>query len=166
MTPENGPTGSVPIGDSEAKIAARKPSTLAHVCLDPETGTWRLHSLGLHLAETANRAAAMARAFGSEDWARIAGRLHDLGKYGPDFQSYLKSKSGYDPTAHLEGTGDKVDHSTAGGLWATAHLGPPRRTPAKACRPGFTAQPGIACRNTSMLGLHSIFFKGISKMRM
>ena len=40
----------------------------------------------------------------------MSGRLHDLGKYGPDFQARLR-----DPTR-------SADHSTAGAVWAFKHL--------------------------------------------
>lgn len=112
----------IPGSDEFLPIPEEAPA-LAHVAQEAETGAWRVHPLDLHLRETAERARAMALPFGSEGWAHLAGRLHDLGKFGPDFQSYLKTQSGFDPTAHLEGTGDKVDHSTAGALWAAAHLG-------------------------------------------
>jgi len=65
----------------------------------------------------------MATPFGSESWAYSAGLLHDLGKFSPDFQNYIRLKSGFDPEAHLEGVGDKVDHSTAGGLLAVDQIG-------------------------------------------
>lgn len=103
------------------------PALLAHVRLDPESNTWRTHLLERHLRDTGNRAGDMARPFQSEAWAQLAGRLHDLGKYGPDFQGYLRTQSGFDPSAHLEGSGDRVDHSTAGGIWAATHLGPAGR---------------------------------------
>ena len=48
--------------------------------------------------------------FGAETLAELAGRAHDLGKYGPDFQ------------ARVRGAARKADHSTAGAAWAAGHL--------------------------------------------
>ena len=46
----------------------------------------------------------------ASEWARLAGLWHDLGKFAPEWQTYLTSKA--DPhTAEITG---KVDHSTAG----------------------------------------------------
>lgn len=102
---------------------AGTPEVLAHVFQVPQQGSWKTQRLDVHLHETARRAAAFAQTFGSDGWAELAGRLHDLGKAGPDFQSYLRTRSGFDPTAHLEGVGDRVDHSTAGAIWAETLLG-------------------------------------------
>lgn len=102
------------------------PSPIAHVRQEPVAGTWLEHPLSEHLQGTARRAAAFAEAFGSGDWARVAGLWHDLGKFNPEWQDYLKRKSGYVPDAHLEGGPGKVDHSTAGALLA-ASLGPAGR---------------------------------------
>lgn len=44
------------------------------------------------------------------DWGYLAGLWHDLGKFAPEWQEYLKSKS--DP--HSDDISGKVDHSTAG----------------------------------------------------
>ncbi|MFA4837032.1 MAG: CRISPR-associated helicase Cas3', partial [Dehalococcoidia bacterium] len=44
------------------------------------------------------------------------GLWHDLGKFSPEFQRYIRAASGID--AHLEGKPGRVDHSTAGALYA------------------------------------------------
>ncbi len=44
------------------------------------------------------------------DWGYLAGLWHDLGKFAPVWQNYLKSKA--DP--HTDDISGKVDHSTAG----------------------------------------------------
>lgn len=54
----------------------------------PET-SWQ--PLADHLLAVANLAAKFAAPFGASDEARLAGLLHDLGKYQPGFQSYLAS---------------------------------------------------------------------------
>lgn len=97
---------------------------LAHVHQDQKTNLWREHPLQEHLSGTAARADLFASSFGNGDWARLAGLWHDLGKFNPEWQIYLKKKSGYDPEAHLEGAPGKMNHSTAGALHALDRLGP------------------------------------------
>lgn len=88
---------------------------LAHVQQD-EQEQWQEHSLESHLRDVAVLAADFAKHFNSESWATLAGLWHDLGKYRPAFQSYIKQASGYDPEAHMEQGKGRVDHSTAGAL--------------------------------------------------
>lgn len=84
---------------------------------------WDVHPLEEHLRKVGVRAAESAAKFGAPEWARTAGIWHDLGKYRTAFQEYIKTKSGYDPEAHIEGGGlGRVDHSTAGALYAADHL--------------------------------------------
>ncbi len=90
---------------------------LAHV-RQMTDGKWDEHSLVQHLQEVARRSGASASHFGSGDWASLAGLWHDLGKYKSDFQSYIRSVSGYNADAHLENIPGKVDHSTAGAIHA------------------------------------------------
>ncbi len=78
------------------------------------------------MLKVADRAAVMASDFGANDWAYLAGLWHDLGKYSPRFQAYIRQASGYDPDAHIEG-GGRVDHSTAGAIHACERLGPKGR---------------------------------------
>ena len=59
-----------------------------------------------HLLGTADRSAAFADAFGSHEWGRTVGLWHDLGKYLPAFQQYLR-----------DGVGS-VEHSGAGAALA------------------------------------------------
>lgn len=53
-----------------------------------EAGAW--HSLQEHLLQVARIAAGFARRFEAEDLAYLAGLIHDLGKYSPEFQRYLR----------------------------------------------------------------------------
>ncbi len=96
-------------------------SYLAHVRQDGET--FIPHDLNEHLRGVAQRAEEYARNFGSGDWAQVAGLWHDLGKYSAEFQRRIKSVSGYDPDAHLEGKVGRVDHSTAGAQHAVEQFG-------------------------------------------
>lgn len=95
---------------------------LAHVRQRPDGG-WEIHALPDHLEGAAQRAADFAAVFGSAEWARLAALWHDLGKYRPEFQRYIRKQSGYDPEAHLEGAVGRVDHSTAGALLAVEKFG-------------------------------------------
>jgi CRISPR-associated endonuclease/helicase Cas3 len=63
--------------------------------------------LARHLADVAAGAGHWGRRFGAEALAGLAGLVHDLGKYGPDFQARLR-----DPAR-------RADHSTAGAIWAS-----------------------------------------------
>ena len=94
---------------------------LAHVRQDGNA--FVPHDLGKHLRGVGQRAEEFARVFGSGDWARVAGLWHDLGKYSAEFQQRIKSVSGYDAEAHLEGSAGRVDHSTAGAQHATCQFG-------------------------------------------
>ncbi|MBO9357750.1 CRISPR-associated endonuclease Cas3'' [Bordetella petrii] len=99
-----------------------KPAPIAHAARDPD-GNWRPpHDLCEHLHEVGELAAEFARHFGA-DWARLAGRWHDLGKFRPRFQNYIRLASGFDTDAHLEGQAGKAPHSTAGALLATERFG-------------------------------------------
>ncbi|MGB7543542.1 MAG: CRISPR-associated helicase Cas3' [Burkholderiales bacterium] len=91
-------------------------------------GQFVIHDLEDHLRGVAQLAKHFARDFGSTDWAHIAGLWHDLGKYAKEFQRRIKSVSGYDPDAHLEGSVGRVDHSTAGALHAVEQFGVHGRT--------------------------------------
>jgi CRISPR-associated endonuclease/helicase Cas3 len=55
--------------------------------LPESSGHWQL--LAAHLRNVADLAAKFAAPFGANEEARLAGLLHDLGKYQPGFQSYL-----------------------------------------------------------------------------
>ncbi|MCP4383279.1 MAG: CRISPR-associated helicase Cas3' [Hyphomicrobiales bacterium] len=78
----------------------------AHSTPDPDRADWQI--LSEHLTAVADLAAGFAKPFGAERAARLAGLLHDLGKYNPDFQ------------ARLSGANIRVDHSTAGAATALA----------------------------------------------
>jgi len=88
--------------------------------LDPQHG---------HLNKVAYLASKFASEMfpkGSQDresahqWGYLAGLWHDLGKFAPEWQTYLKLKS--DP--HSDEVSGKVDHSTAGAQYSvkTHHL--------------------------------------------
>lgn len=105
--------------------AAVEPATDEHLAHVQRTGDgrFRLHPLGEHLRSVARMSADFAQPFRGGDWARLAGLWHDLGKFQPAFQRYIRQGSGYDPEAHLEGGGSgRVDHSSVGAVHAVSHL--------------------------------------------
>ncbi len=78
------------------------------------------HALREHLQAVADLAARFAPA-GSGDWTRLAGLWHDLGKYRPGFQRYIRQDvdaSARDPVAAHDKT-----HSAAGALHAVGQFG-------------------------------------------
>lgn len=94
-----------------------KPLPIAHAARDG-SGNWRPpHDLAEHLRAVGELAAEFARHFGA-DWARLAGRWHDLGKFRPRFQKYIRLVSGFEADAHIKGEVGKAPHSTAGALLA------------------------------------------------
>lgn len=73
-----------------------------------DNGAGVVEPLKVHLARVADRAARFASAFDLMQQARVAGLLHDLGKYGDQFQRRLKSSN------------ERArDHSSAGAFLAT-----------------------------------------------
>ncbi len=77
----------------------------AHSKEGEEPDLWQ--PLDEHLENVAKKAAEFAEPFGGEEWARLAGLWHDMGKYHPDFQRKLHGES------------IRVVHSEAGGHWAS-----------------------------------------------
>jgi hypothetical protein len=77
-------------------MAATETKTpIAHV---DESGA-KIHLLEEHLRQVAKMASSFASSIGAAQWAESAGLWHDLGKFGPDFQNYIRTRSGYE--AHL-----------------------------------------------------------------
>ena len=70
-----------------------------------------------HLKNVAVLAAEFAKPFGGEEWARLAGLWHDLGKASKAFQAYLRHQNQIDDffLSYYKG---KVDHSSFGGQHA------------------------------------------------
>ena len=77
-----------------------KTSFYAHTKDGTDESGWQ--SLNEHLICVADYAAEFGRDAGVSELAKIAGRIHDLGKYSKEFQ------------ARLRGSKRKVDHTTAG----------------------------------------------------
>lgn len=85
-------------------------ATYAHTLPDRPASEWQ--SLEEHLTQVGDLAGSFARPFGAEQWARLAGRWHDLGKYAKAFQDYLVLSAEGD--THQAETRGRIDHSTAG----------------------------------------------------
>jgi CRISPR-associated endonuclease/helicase Cas3 len=100
-----------------------KSKPIAHATRDAN-GVWREpHDLAAHLASVSALAGCFAREFG-EDWARLAGQWHDLGKYRPRFQKYIRQVTGFEALdAHIENKPGRSPHSTAGALLACDRFG-------------------------------------------
>jgi CRISPR-associated endonuclease/helicase Cas3 len=81
----------------------------AHTTPGPEE-EWE--PLARHLTEVAELAARFAGAFEAEEWGRLAGQWHDLGKYSREFQSKLR------------GERVQVEHTGAGAALAKELAGP------------------------------------------
>lgn len=83
------------------------------------SGSW--HRLVDHLESTGRLCGEFAAAFGSASAGEIVGRLHDLGKADPSWQSYLRVVAN-------DGKASTVDHKTAGALvlagWGLSSLAP------------------------------------------
>lgn len=65
--------------------------------------------LHIHLTNVATLAGSFAKKIGLHDEAVLAGRLHDLGKYRPEFQDYLRGER----TSSAE-----TQHAAYGAAWA------------------------------------------------
>lgn len=93
---------------------------IAHVKQN-EDSTWKEpHYLKEHLNVVASLAGKSAAEFGNSDWAELSGLLHDLGKYHPDWQKYIRRETGYyDEDAHIENDGyaGRPNHSTVGAVY-------------------------------------------------
>jgi CRISPR-associated endonuclease/helicase Cas3 len=103
---------------NEDKSYSRIREFIAHVKQN-EDGTWKEpQALKNHLEAVANLAGNFADEFANKEWGELAGYLHDLGKYHPDWQKYLFRNSGFpDPDAHIENYGSRPNHSTAGAVY-------------------------------------------------
>ncbi len=80
---------------------------------NPDESGWQL--LSVHLRNVAELAAGFAAPFGAADEARLAGLLHDLGKYRDEFQAYLRGECA---------SSVETQHAIFGAAWAAADSRP------------------------------------------
>jgi len=93
----------------------------AHSIKEKSVDDW--HRLEAHLKGTAKLAASFADEFGCGEWGWLAGLWHDMGKYSEDFQKMLLASV----DAHIETKTGRVDHSTAGAIYAVEKFKIPGR---------------------------------------
>jgi CRISPR-associated endonuclease/helicase Cas3 len=76
-----------------------------------------------HLMDTASICKQFTAKIGLPEAGELLGLLHDIGKYSPDFQNYIKTETGLlnpdmdDTNADTKNLKGKIDHSTAGAQW-------------------------------------------------
>lgn len=72
------------------ETSTRGSTIFAHSLRDRPIENWE--PLSHHLTAVGNRAAEFAEAFGWNEAARVAGRLHDIGKCSAAFQAYIRGE--------------------------------------------------------------------------
>src|SRR5213594_3959375 len=84
------------------------------------------HDLAEHLRGVAARSRVASAKWGGGDLGRVAGLWHDLGKYAPDWQEFLRevgadaSATEADPESGPPRRRRGPDHSSAGAMHALA----------------------------------------------
>jgi CRISPR-associated endonuclease/helicase Cas3 len=77
----------------------------------------KIQTLEDHLRGTAELCAKFASEFQNEDWGRVIGLLHDIGKYNSEFQSYIRACNNWDePENEYQKIKKGPDHSSAGAI--------------------------------------------------
>ena len=93
------------------------------------------HVLADHLQAVARLAAEFSRTFDAAEpasrWAWRAGLWHDLGKYRPGFQKYVRLADNADAHIECKVGGREKTHSVAGALWALQRLEQAHGAPGK-----------------------------------
>lgn len=97
-----------------------KPEFCAHTP-SKDSDIW--HELKEHLGDVANLARQFAEKFGAGELAYYAGLWHDLGKYNPEFQKYLKDCHRASITGAAEPK-SRVPHAIYGAKLAAEALSP------------------------------------------
>ena len=91
---------------------------IAHVRTLEEGTRLRPHDRKRHLARVAWTARRFIRQWGNGDWLALAGLWHDLGKYKPALQNYIREQGDYESLeSDASGSTDK-QHAIVGALQA------------------------------------------------
>lgn len=69
---------------------------IGHIKKDESGNEFLIQSLEDHTQGTSTLAEQFANSFNAGEWGRICGLFHDLGKYNPGFQKYLRIASGFE----------------------------------------------------------------------
>ena len=85
--------------------------SIAHIKKNADGSLAPPHLLMDHLRSTSVMAGKFAGKFSSEEWGRILGFAHDVGKDRAEWQEYIIAKN--DPEAHMENKG-KLPHAVYG----------------------------------------------------
>lgn len=99
----------------------QKPQFAAHT--PPENQPHRWHSLKQHLSKVAAKSRQLAEKFGAGEIGHYAGLWHDLGKYNPNFQTYLVQCEALSRSGASEFR-DRVPHAIYGAKLAAEKLEP------------------------------------------
>jgi len=75
-----------------------------------------------HLRNVGELAGRFAAKFGCEDWGRLAGLLHDLGKTSAEFQARIRASAGEEEDDRRS-SAPKRPHATDGAIYAIEKLG-------------------------------------------
>jgi CRISPR-associated endonuclease/helicase Cas3 len=81
-------------------------------------GSWRFQPLMEHLEGTAALACSFAEVVGGADWGKVLGLWHDLGKYRPSWQAYLREQCCGKAEVKNGEHAQRGQHSTAGAVLA------------------------------------------------
>jgi CRISPR-associated endonuclease/helicase Cas3 len=102
--------------------------SIAHVRMSSDNN-WDCQTVVCHSEGVARLAGGFASPFGSREWGELSGSWHDLGKFLPGWQAYLREKNGLSLEASLERDvpSDRGMHSNAGAVLAQSKVADPER---------------------------------------
>lgn len=76
-----------------------------------------------HLRNVGDLAGRFAAKFGCEDWGRLAGLLHDLGKTSSEFQARIRASADNEEEEDRRSNAPKRPHATDGAIYIVEKLG-------------------------------------------